>query len=173
VTATVWHEEAITRHHDRSSFDCGDAELNDFLRRYARQSHDQGGAKSFLAIEDTRRIAGFYSVAPASLVYDRVPPVMRCGVGHHEVPGFRLARIAMDRTQQGQGLGGQLLLAAGRRCLMAAASVGGTVLVIDAKNARAASWYAGYGAMPLLDSETTLVLSLATIERLLEETGKF
>ncbi len=56
---------------------------------------------------------------------------------------------------------------------MAAASVGGTVLVIDAKNARTAAWYAGYGAMPLLDSEKTLVLSLATIERLLEETGKF
>jgi GNAT superfamily N-acetyltransferase len=173
VTATVWHEEAITRHHDRSSFDCGDAELNDFLRRYARQSHDQGGAKSFLAIDDTRRIVGLYSVAPASLAYDRFPPVMRRGLGHHEVPGFRLARIAIDLAQQGQGLGGQLLLAAGRRCLMAAASVGGTVLVIDAKNARTAAWYAGYGAMPLLDSEKTLVLSLATIERLLEETGKF
>ncbi len=76
------------------------------------------------------------------------------------------------RTRQGQGLGGQLLLAAGRRCLMAAAVVGGTVLIIDAKTDRAAAWYIGYGALPLLDAERTLVLPLATIENLLRDVGK-
>jgi GNAT superfamily N-acetyltransferase len=173
MTTPAWHEEGITRKHDRSAFDCGDVELNDFLLRYARQSHDQGGAKTFLAIDDnTKGILGFYSLAPASLAYDRAPEVVRRGLARHEVPGFRLARIAIDRTQQGQGLGGQLLLMAGRRCLMAAAVVGGTVLVIDAKNDRAASWYASYGAMPLLNTERTLVLPLATIERLLKEVGK-
>jgi hypothetical protein len=55
---------------------------------------------------------------------------------------------------------------------MAAAIVGGTVLVIDAKNDRAAAWYASYGALPLLDAERTLVLPLATIEGLLKELGK-
>jgi GNAT superfamily N-acetyltransferase len=94
------------------------------------------------------------------------------GLARHEIPGFRLARIAIDRTHQGQGLGGQLLLAAGRRCLMAAAVVGGTVLIIDTKNDGAAAWYASYGAMPLIDAELTLVLPLATIERLLKEVGK-
>jgi len=168
-----WHEEAITRKHDRSAFDCGDAALNDFLLRYARQSHDQGGAKTFLAIDThTKAILGFYSVAPASLVYDRVPALARRGLGHHDVPGFRLARLAIGRTAQGQGLGGQLLLAACRRCLLAASAVGGTVLVIEAKNERAASWYASYGALRLLDAERTLVLPLATIEALLKETGK-
>jgi GNAT superfamily N-acetyltransferase len=173
VTVPAWHEEAITRKHDRSLFDCGDAELNEFLRRYARQSHDQGGAKTFLAIDDTTKaILGFYSLAPASVAYGRVPQTMQRGLARHEVPGFRLARVAVDRAQQGQGLGGQLLLAAGRRCLMAASVVGGTILVIDAKNERAAAWYAAYGAMPLLDAELTLVLPLATIENLLKDVGK-
>ena len=173
MTVPAWHEEAITRKHDRSAFDCGDAELNEFLLRYARQSHDQGGAKTFLAIDDdTRAVIGFYSLAPASLAYHRAPEIVQRGLARHEVPGFRLARIAIDRTQQGQGLGGQLLLAAGRRCLMAAAVVGGTVLIIDAKSARAAAWYVSYGAMPLNDTELTLVLPLATIERLLKEVGK-
>ena len=54
--------------------------------------------------------------------------------------------------------------AAGRRCLQASFEVGGVVLVIDAKNDRGASWYAGYGAMPLMDAPLTLVLPLATIE---------
>lgn len=65
-----------------------------------------------------------------------------------------------------------MLLAAGRRCLMAASVVGGTVLIIDAKNDRAAAWYASYGAIPLLDTPLTLVLPLLTIERLLTEVGK-
>ena len=173
MTAPAWHEEPITRKHDRSAFDCGDASMNDFLLRYARQSHDQGAAKTFLAIDDnTKAILGFYSLAPASLTYHRVPEVVQRGLACHDVPGFRLARIAIHQTRQGQGLGGQLLLAAGRRCLMAAAVVGGTVLIIDAKNDRAATWYASYGAMPLLDAERTLVLPLSTVESLLKEVGK-
>ena len=107
-----------------------------------------------------------------SLAYHRAPAVVQRGLARHEVPGFRLARIAVDREHQGRGLGGQLLLAAGRRCLMAAAVVGGTVLVIDAKSDRAASWYASYGALPLLDAPLTLVLPLATIASLLKDTGK-
>jgi GNAT superfamily N-acetyltransferase len=170
MTVPVWHEEAITRKHDRSAFDCGDGELNDFLLRYARQSHDQGAAKTFLAIEDnTKAILGFYSLAPASLSYDRTPEIVRRRLARHEVPGFRLARLAIDRAQQKQGLGGQLLLAAGRRCLMAAAVAGGTILIIDAKNDKVAAWYASYGAIPLLDAENTLVLPLAMIEDLLKQ----
>ena len=169
MTVPAWHEEAITRKHDRSAFDCGDAELNDFLLRYARQSHDQGGAKTFLAIDDTTKaILGFYSVAPASIAYHRAPASVQRGLARHEVPGFRLARIAIDRTQQGQGLGGQLLLAAGRRCLRATAEVGGVALRIDAKNERAAKWYGSYGAVTLLDAPLSLLLPLRTIEAAIE-----
>ena len=89
------------------------------------------------------------------------------------MPGFRLARLAVDRKAQGHGLGGQLLLAAGRRCLLAAAEVGGVALVIDAKNERAANWYAGYGAVPLLDAPLTLLLPLATIQAALKAAGKY
>ena len=55
---------------------------------------------------------------------------------------------------------------------MVAAVVGGTVLIIDAKNDRAVAWYASYGAMPLVDAERTLVLPLTTIESLLKDVGK-
>jgi ribosomal protein S18 acetylase RimI-like enzyme len=65
---------------------------------------------------------------------------------------FRLECLAVDRTVQGQGLGGQLLSAAGRRCLLAAAEVGGVALLIDAKNERVAGWYEAYRALPLLDA---------------------
>ena len=60
-----------------------------------------------------------------------------------------LARIATHLRLQGRGLGGQLLGAAARRCLRAASEVGGVLLIVDAKNDRAARWYAEYGAVAL------------------------
>ena len=170
-----WHEEPINKTHDRDTFDCGDDVLNDFLRRYARKSHELGGAKTFLAIDDADNttILGFYSLSPASVAYARTPEIVRRGLARHDVPGFRLARLAVDRRVHGQGLGGQLLLTAGRRCLRAAAEVGGITLVIDAKNDRVAAWYASYGAVPLLDAPLTLLLPLTTIEAALKRAGKY
>ena len=176
---TGWHEEPINKGHNREAFDCGEEALNEFLRRYARKSHERGGAKTFLAIDDTdndtdnETVVGFYSLSPASIDYSQTPEIVRRGLARYDVPGFRLARLAVDRRFQGQGIGGQLLLAAGRRCLLAAAEVGGVVLVIDAKNERVAAWYASYGAVPLLDAPLTLLLPLATIEAALKNAGKF
>jgi GNAT superfamily N-acetyltransferase len=159
-----WHEEPVAKRHDRKSFDCGDAAMNDFLRNYARQSHELGGAKTFLAIDstDNKTILGFYSLAPGAVTYAEAPEMVRRGLAKHDVPGFRLARIATDLRFQGQGFGGQLLAAAARRCLRAAKEVGGVLLIIDAKNERAARWYGSYGAVPLSGKPLTLVIPLAT-----------
>jgi GNAT superfamily N-acetyltransferase len=169
----AWHEEAISKKYDCEAFDCGEEALNEFLRRYARKSHDLGGAKTFLGIDDAdnKTTLGFYSLNPASVDYARTPEIIRRGLARHDVPGFRLARLAVDRRLQGRGIGGQLLLAAGRRCLLAAAEVGGVVLVIDAKNESAAGWYASFGAVPLLDAPLSLMLPLATIEVALKKVG--
>jgi GNAT superfamily N-acetyltransferase len=174
MTLPAWHEEPISRKHDRNAFDCGDAAMNNFLQRYARQSHDLGGAKTILAINDAddKTILGFYSVAPAALAYADTPEMIRRGLARHEVPGFRLARIATHVRFQGGGLGGQLLAAAARRCLRAAAEVGGVVLIIDAKNERAAQWYLSYGAVPLHDKPLTLVMPLATFAAELKAAGR-
>jgi len=170
----AWHEEPIRKTHDRAAFDSGEAPLNEFLQRHARKSHELGGAKTFLAIDDAdnRTVLGFYSLSPASVDYARTPEIVRRGLARHDVPGFRLARLAVDRQLQGRGLGGQLLLAAGKRCLLASAEVGGVVLVIDAKNESVAGWYAGYGAVPLLDAPLSLLLPLATIEAALKPARK-
>lgn len=176
MTLGRWQEEPIDKNRDRESFDCGDAALNEFLRRYARKNHEMGGSKTFLAIgtaeTDTKKILGYYSLCPASIEYARTPAMIRRNLGRFDVPGFRLARLAVDRGVQGQGLGGQLLMAAGRRCIRAAAEVGGIVLVIDAKNGKAAEWYASFGALPLMDAPLTLLLPLATISAALNSAGK-
>lgn len=174
MTIPAWHEEPIAKHHDRKAFDCGDAAMNEFLHRYARQSHDAGGAKTFLAINnaDNTTVLGFYSLAPGALAYADTPEIVRRGLARHDVPGFRLARLATQFKLQGNGLGGQLLAAAGRRCLRAAANVGGVILIIDAKNDHAANWYAAYGAVPLANTPLTLVMSLVTFAAGLKATGR-
>lgn len=169
-----WREAPISKAHDREAFDCGEAELNEFLSRHARQSHEKSGAKTFVAspTTDATRVLGFYSLSPASIDYARTPALVKKGLARYDVPVFRLARLAVDLPLQGHGLGGQLLLAAGRRCIRAAAEVGGVALLIDAKNDRAAGWYETYGAIALLDAPRSLVLPLATIEAALKAAGR-
>jgi len=105
---TSWHEEPIRRTHNRQEFDCGEPTLNEFLQRYARKSHELGGARMFLAIDDgdDETIPGFYSLSPASVEYARTPEVVRRGLTRYDVPCFRLARLAVDLRAQKQGLGG-------------------------------------------------------------------
>ena len=145
--------------HD-GSFDCSDAELNHYLQRYARQNHDSGGAKCFVAAptDSPTRVRGFYTLSPASIEYDRTPLLAKKGLGRHEVPVFRLGRLAVDISVHGRGLGSALLLRAAHRCIRVATEVGGVALLIDAKNEGVARWYMGLGALQLLDTPLSLVL---------------
>lgn len=160
-----WREEPVGRHHDRRGFDCGAPELNAYLARYARQNHESGGAKTFVAVPPAAptRVLGFYSISPGAIEFARVPAGLTRRLGRYEVPVFRLGRLAVDRSVQGRGLGGELLLTAGARALAVAAEVGGVALAIDAKDVDAARWYARFGAQPLLDDPLRLVLPLGTV----------
>lgn len=165
TAALDWREEPIARHHDREGFDCGSAELNEYLARYARQNHETGGAKTFVAVSpaEPKQVLGYYTISPGAIEFARMPAVLTRKLGRYEVPVFRLGRLAVAVQCQRRGLGGELLLAAGFRALAVAAEIGGVALAIDAKDARAAAWYKRFGAMPLLDDPVKLVLPLATI----------
>jgi GNAT superfamily N-acetyltransferase len=169
-----WREEPIGRHHDRKSFDCGSAALNEYLNRYARQNHESGGAKTFVAVapDAPARVLGFYSISPGAIAFADVPASLTKKLGRYDVPVFRLGRLAIDRSVQGRGFGGDLLLAAGERALAVAAEVGGVALAIDAKDERAANWYERFGALALLDDPLKLILPLAVIAEAITITSK-
>lgn len=174
TAALDWREEPIARHHDRKNFDCGVVALNEYLDRFARQNHESGGAKTFVAVapDEPDRVLGFYSISPASIEFSRAPAKLTRKLGRYEVPVFRLARLAVGLSYQGKGLGGDLLLAAGERALAVASEVGGVALAIDAKDERAAVWYTRFGAVPLLDDPLKLVLPLDTIAMAMEQAGE-
>jgi len=96
-----WREEPISRDHDRRGFDCGDTNLNRFLGDHARQNHEQGASKTFVALgEDDRTILGFYSLSPASVTYASAPAIVSRNLPRYDVPMFRLGRLAVDKVYQ-------------------------------------------------------------------------
>lgn len=165
MNAPQWREEAIRREHNRSDFDCGSAPLNEYLSRYARQNHESGGAKTFVAVppDAPTRILGYYSISPGAIEFARLPQAVTRRLGRYEVPVFRLSRLAVSTELQGRRIGSALLFAAGRRAMAVAAEVGGVALAIDAKDVEAVGWYQRFGAIPLLDGPLSLILPLATI----------
>lgn len=173
MTHLEWHEEVISKSHNRKVFDCGDADMNEFLQRYARQAHEQNASKTFCSIDNAtpNRILGFYTITPSAIAHKDVPTTLKKGLAQHEVSGFKLARLAIDLRVAGQGLGGQLLAAAALRCLRLAGEGGGILLIIDAKSERAAKWYARYGAEPLQGNPKTLVMALTSFAEGLKARG--
>ena len=163
-----WREVAIDKSLDRKGFDCGQAELNTFIAQYARQGHEGGSAKTYCAIDDAdgKTILGFYSISPGQIELHQVPIAARpAGGGRHAFSGFRLARLAVAKAYQGQQLGGHLLARAVGRCMKVSAEVGGSALLIDAKDEKGAAWYRLYGAMPLDDRPLSLVITYAEFNK--------
>ncbi|MSQ52605.1 MAG: GNAT family N-acetyltransferase [Betaproteobacteria bacterium] len=173
-TAVSWIEEPVARRHRREKFDCGIVELNEYLALYARQNHESGGAKTFVAVPpaDPTQILGFYSISPGAIEFARVPARLTRRLGRYEIPVFLIGRLAVARAMQGKGLGAELLLAAGQRALAVAAQVGGVALAIDAKDERAAIWYRRFGATSLLDEPLKLILPLETVAAAIAAAGR-
>ena len=156
-----WHEEPIAARHDRMSFDCGVEELNTYLRQFARQNHERGGARTFVAVpaEYPTHVLGYYTFSATSLEFDQVPPNLQRGMGRYPVLMFLLARLAVDRSMQGHRLGHALVLKAGEKALALAPTIGGAGMLADAIDETAAHWYQRFGARPLPTQPLSLVIS--------------
>lgn len=160
-----FREKPLSKQHNRQDFDCGDRQLNEFLQRYARQSHEKQTVKTYVVTEvGSEKIIGFYSITISTLTYDSLPKSLQKGLGRYAVPTYLLARLAVDKAYQGQGIGGTLLVKALARCKRVAEEVGGIGLLIEAKNEAVADWYQLFGAMPLPDQPLTLIIPFSVLD---------
>lgn len=139
--------EPLRREHAVDEFDCGSEPLNRFLLRFALQNQQANASRTYVGLENTR-VVGFYSLAFGQVEYSDAPLRLTKGVARHPVPVMLLARLAVDRSQQGRGRGGGLLKDAMVRTSRAAQIAGLRALLVHAKDEDAQRFYAGHGFDP-------------------------
>jgi GNAT superfamily N-acetyltransferase len=150
------------RRHDRQAFTSGVHELDEYLQRFAVQQSKKGiSVVRVLVDTDTpRTLLGYYSLSAAEVDAVQLDARAQQKLPRYPVPCFRLGRLAVHSTHQGQGLGRILIGCAVERCLEARKHVAAYALVVDAKGESAKSFYAHYGFTPCRNSPMTLYLSL-------------
>jgi len=148
--------------HDRTAFNSDSAPLNRYLREQVTQDVRRRVATCFVALADGQRIAGYYTLASASLLLADLPASTSKKLPRYPtVPAVRMGRLAIDQAFKGQGLGGALLADALDRA--ARAEIAAYALMVDAKDESAADFYRHHGFIALPDSPRTLFLPLATV----------
>ena len=159
--------EPLGAHHNRAAFSCGEPALDAYLQRHASQDIRRRVAQVFVAIGDAPgRIAGYYSLSAASFEKEELPPALAKRLPHYPVPAAVLGRLAVDRTQQGRGLGETLLLDAIRRVIWASATMAVYAMIVDAKTEGAQAFYERYGFRVFASVPRRLFLPLETFEKL-------
>lgn len=148
--------------HDRTTFNCDSAPLNRYLREQVTQDVRRRVAACFVALADGNRIAGYYTLASASLLLGNLPASISKKLPRYPtVPAVRMGRLAVDQAYKGQGLGGALLADALDRA--ARSEIAAYALMVDAKDEAAAAFYQYHGFIALPDLPLTLFLPLATV----------
>jgi GNAT superfamily N-acetyltransferase len=134
----------LERGHDLSAFACGEPELDNYLRKYAWQNHQNRSARTYVTARESR-VVGYYTLAAGSVRRDDAPPRVAKGQGNYPLPIILLARLAVDRTEQGKGLGAALLKDALLRAAQAADLIGCRAILVHAKDQLAQAFYSKYG----------------------------
>ena len=127
--------EPLSRRHRREGFDCGNPDLNDYLRHTARRHLDKRLSRTEVLVDDEApaEILGYVTMSLAEIITDTLPPryAKQYPAKAH---GVKLARLAVARSRQRQGLGALMIIRAMRRVLQVADSARIIGLFVDAKD---------------------------------------
>lgn len=153
--------------HNRTSFDCGTAELNDFLRKTARQHREKGLSNTFVLLDEQapQTVLGFFTLSFLEVDVSMLPPdYARRLPKASRLPAAKLARLAVDKQCQGKGYGAILLADAVKRITATVKESGGIVgFFVDAKNEQVKQFYLRFAFIPLQDNPLSLFLPLKTL----------
>lgn len=159
---TEWESGPLTADHDLTEFDCGVETLNRWLKEHAHRAMADGTARVYVwTAPDSPVVTAYYAVTPTLVVKAELTSAQAKGL--REVPAYLLAKLALDQTLKGQGLGGELLFDALSLLVRAAETGGGRLIVVDAIDDNAASFYQHYGLKPVKGNPHRLVITVATV----------
>lgn len=156
-----WNSQQLSEHHELAQLDCGRDELDRWLLDEAPRAQTAGVARTTVWTKPGDLVVvAFYAIAPTQFMRADLPS-RSLSAGYSMIPGYLLARLALNRTLHGQGLGTQLLLDALERIVAAAATVGGRLIAIDALDDAAHQFYCHHDFQPIQDSRR-LMMKIAT-----------
>ena len=158
--APEYRVERLGKQHDRSTFSCGVASLDRYLREQAGQDARRRVAAPFVLCEDkSHAVLGYSTLSALSIDVGAWPEDVA-------KKATLLGRLAIDARLRGRGAGEHLLMDALRRALEASREVASVAVVVDAKDDGAVSFYARYGFISFADQPYRLFLPMAPIERM-------
>jgi GNAT superfamily N-acetyltransferase len=148
--------------HRLDDFECGEAVLDEWLKRRARPNQLTGASRTFIVADADQRAMGYYAIAAGAITHQGTTSAVRRNMPD-PVPVMVLARLAVDRSAQGMQLGGALLQDALNRAVTVSQNAGVRALLVHALHDRAKAFYEHYGfqASPL--HPLTLMLRLGTV----------
>lgn len=157
--------------HDRKSFDCGEEELNYFIKTKAAKHMEQGISKTFVLIDDAiskgkKPILGFYTITPQTISRELF---QKQNYPHYPIPVFLIAQLAVDKTQQGKGTGEVTLIKALEHLLQTRKYIEAVAVTVDCLNNNAENFYKKYGFQDLdtlKSGRKRLYLPMKSVEEL-------
>ena len=160
--------EPLTRLHDRKFFDCGDEEVNLFLREKAWQDQKQDLSRTMVLVEDEnispKTIVGYHTLVLAQVRQEEIPndrPKIK-----RPIPVILLGQIGVDKNFNGKGFGDLLLTDAQARCDEISRKIGIRALMLDARNEKLTAWYEKHDFIRFPNS-LRMFKSIEAIRRLL------
>jgi GNAT superfamily N-acetyltransferase len=149
--------------HNVDGFTCGEASLDDWLKRRALTNQLSGASRTFVVVDPDGRVCGYYAMAAGAVSHQAATSNVRRNMPD-PVPVMVLARLAVDRRSQGFKLGASLLQDAVRRTVRVSQNAGVRALLVHALHGRAKQFYEHYGFQQSLQHPMTLMLRISAVK---------
>lgn len=156
--------------HTLEGFDCGRAPLNNWLVGEAARTDSSGIAHVYVWTPlGEPKVCAYYAICPAEAVRKDDGVSGSLAGGYSRIPGYLIARLALDSRLRGNGYGEQLLVDALSKAVAASEIGGGRLIVVDAIDAEAEAFYAYFGLTPVKNRKGRLVMKVSTAAKALGE----
>lgn len=156
--------------HALEGFDCGKESLNTWLLEQGRRADSNGIAHVYVWTPlGEPKVCAYFAICPTEVLRDDDGVPRSMAGGYSRIPGYLIARLAMDEALHGQGYGEQLLLDALGKAVAASEIGGGRLIVVDAIDDEAQAFYEHYHFVPVRNRERRLVIKVATAAKALGE----
>ena len=164
---SYWIFVPLEKKHDRSLFDCGNKELNNYLKHYAIQNDKLGINKTFVAVRSDTPVVidGYYTISSSAIDFQSLPKENKRKLPAYPVPAALIGRLAVDVSCQGEGLGTELLINALFRIVRASSEIGIYAVRVDAIDERARQFYLKHEFISFQDSPLSLFLPIKTVKQ--------